>query len=151
MLLDLLGQILPSFHIRYRSKTLLELLGPVPLHFFNKSLPNFMENAPGASWTNSSLFLLDPFQILLETIHKAPWANSFAFLHWTLTLNQWKYFLSLLSQILQVFLSNPYQKSTENAPGAPPIPLLSFSNLYAKSLMESVLGACWVHSFKFSR
>ena len=81
MLLDLLGQILPSFLIRYRSKTLLELLGPVPLHFFNKSSPNFMGNAPGASWANSSLFLLDPFQILLETIHKAPWANSFAFLH----------------------------------------------------------------------
>ena len=56
-------------------------LGPVPLHFFSKSLPNFMENAPGASWANSSLFLLDPFQILLETIHKAPWAKSFTFLH----------------------------------------------------------------------
>ena len=30
MLLDLLGQILPIFLIKYRSETLLEFLGPVP-------------------------------------------------------------------------------------------------------------------------
>jgi hypothetical protein len=39
----------------------------------------------------------------------------------------------------------------KKAPGAPPIPLLSFSNLYIKSFMESALGACWVNSFKFAR
>ena len=58
---------------------LLELPGPIPLHFPITSLLNSMDHAPRPPWANSTTFTYELLVKSMDHAPGAPWANPFTF------------------------------------------------------------------------